>query len=474
MSKPPYVIPTMEDIAKIKNTNGYQVVSTFSGCGGSCLGLEMAGYQILYANEFVEAARDTYRLNHEGVELDGRDIRTVTGQDILKLINKKKGEIDLLEGSPPCASFSTAGSRNKNWGKVKQYSDTQQRADDLFFEFTRLLKEIQPKVFVAENVSGLVKGKAIGYFKNIIREMREQGYEVESQLLDASYLGVPQSRQRLIFIGVRQDLVKKFDVHPQFPKPLPYRYAIKDVLDIEGRVIHDTKGQFSEGDVTDKPVNTITTNASHWHIRQDTVKDTIDPETGSSLLFSKSKTDNEFIKIRRGKNGKLRTISSDEPIPTIAANGLSNVNHNQMGVRLPMQNDPETGSSLLVNESVAFDPETGQNITLEGYAIGPEWDKLKVGEQSDKYFQLIKPHPDKPIGTITATAGGVGAAGSVHPIQRRKFTLQELRLLASFPRDFILTGNYSQRWERIGRSVPPLMMFAIGKTIREQILDKIK
>jgi DNA (cytosine-5)-methyltransferase 1 len=464
----------MKEIQKIKNTNGYQVVSTFSGCGGSCVGLEMGGYEIMYANEFVEAARDTYRLNHEGVFLDGRDIRTVSGQEILKLINKKIGEIDLLEGSPPCASFSTAGSRNKNWGKVKQYSDTKQRADDLFFEFTRLLKEIQPKVFVAENVSGLVKGKAIGYFKNIIREMRKQGYEVETQLLDASYLGVPQARQRLFFIGVRLDLVKKFNVHPQFPKPLPYRYAIKDVLNIEGRVIHDTSGQFSQGDVTDLPVNTITTKTDHWHVKQKTIDEPIDPETRTSLLFPKDKRDIEFIKIRRGKNGIMRTISNEDPLPTIVAGGLSNVSHNQIGVRLPMKHDPETGSSLHVNKSVAFDPETGQNILLEGYAIGPEWDKLQVGEQSDKYFQLIKPHPDKPIGTITATAGRVGASGSVHPIQRRKFTLQELRALASFPEDFILTGSYSQRWERIGRSVPPLMMYAIGKTIREQILDKIK
>lgn len=410
----------MQEVAEVRGTNGYRVISTFSGCGGACLGFEMDGYEILYASEFVEAARDTYAANHPGVIIDPRDIRNVTGEDILKQVGVSKGEIDVLEGSPPCASFSTAGSREKAWGKVKQYSDTSQRADDLFFEYTRLIEEIQPKVFTAENVSGLVKGKAIGYFKEIIREMRSHGYEVGAKVLDASYLGVPQARQRLIFVGVRKDLVEQYGVKPEFPKPLPYRYAIKEVLDIDGRVIHDTSGQFSEGDVTDKPINTITTANAHWHIREPELSVTEDPETGKDL--------------------RLKADATDDAFP----------------------------------EYVTHDPETGQDVRIDNYAIANEWDKLGPGEQSEKYFQLVKPHPDKPIGTITATAGGIGAAGSTHPTQKRKFTLQELRALSSFPADFTLTGNYAQRWERIGRSVPPLMSRAIAETIRTQILDKIK
>jgi DNA (cytosine-5)-methyltransferase 1 len=356
--KPPYVIPSMEEIAKIKGTNGYTVVSTFSGCGGACLGFEMDGYEILYANEFVEQARITYAANHETVHLDGRDIRIVTGEDILQRIGKKPGEVDVLEGSPPCASFSTAGSREKGWGRNKKYSDTTQRADDLFFEYSRVLGEIQPKVFTAENVSGLVKGKAIGYFKEILTDLRTKGYVVEAKVLDASWLGVPQARQRLIFIGVRNDVADKYGLRPVFPKPLSHQYTIEDVLRLDEKQSHDL--------------------------------------------------------------------------------------------------------------------ETGQDIRLDKYAIGPEWDKLLPGEQSKKYFQLVKADVNKPIGTITATAGGIGAAGSTHPTQKRKFTLGELRLLGSFPADFILTGNYAQRWERIGRSVPPLMARAIAQTIRTEILDKIK
>lgn len=463
----------MDEIARVRGTNGYKVISTFSGCGGACLGFEMDGYEILYANEFVEAARDTYSANHPGVILDPRDIRTVTGEDILHQIGLRKGEIDVFEGSPPCASFSTAGSREKAWGKVKQYSDTRQRADDLFFEYTRLISEIKPKVFTAENVSGLVKGKAVGYFKEIIREMRSHGYVVDAKVLDASYLGVPQARQRLIFIGIRQDLVDKYNVRPTFPMPFPYRYAIKDVLQIDGRVIHDTSGQFSEGDLTDRPVNTITTANAHWHVREKNLSVVKDPETGTDLRFMKDRNNDDFIVMKRGNNAELKSVSSDDPLPTIAAHGLGNVGAHQAGVRLPMMNDPETGEDLAVSDYITHDPETGQDVRLDKYAIASEWDKLGPGEQSTKYFQLVKPDPKKPVGTITATAGGIGAAGSTHPTQRRKFTLQELRTLSSFPENFILTGNYAQRWERIGRSVPPLMARAIAQTIRTEILDHI-
>ena len=135
-ARPPYGVPTMREICDRK-TNGFKVVSTFSGCGGSCLGFEMAGYDVLWANEFIPAAQETYRLNHPGVILNCEDIRTVEARDVLSRIRKEPGEVDVLEGSPPCASFSTAGKREKGWGDVRKYSDSEQRVDDLFFEFIR-------------------------------------------------------------------------------------------------------------------------------------------------------------------------------------------------------------------------------------------------------------------------------------------------------------------------------------------------
>lgn len=225
MNKPPYRVPSMQEIADLP-WNGYNVVSTFSGCGGSCLGFKMAGFKVLWANEFIPAAQDTYRANHKGTILDTRDIRKVQAQDILDRIGLKKGELDVFEGSPPCASFSTAGKREAGWGKVKKYSDSCQRTDDLFFEYARLLNDLQPKVFIAENVSGLVKGTAKGYFLLILKALKDCGYEVSAKVLDAQWLGVPQARQRLIFVGVRKDL----GVKPSHPIPLSYQYTLKDAF----------------------------------------------------------------------------------------------------------------------------------------------------------------------------------------------------------------------------------------------------
>ena len=240
--KPPYRIPSMAEIAQVP-WNGMRVASMFSGCGGSSLGYRMAGFKVVYANEFVEAARDTYQANTSGDTIvDDRDIRTVTGSSILTAVGLGVGQLDVLDGSPPCASFSTAGKRHKEWGKVKMYSDTQQRTDDLFFEFARVLQDIQPKAFVAENVSGLIRGRAKGYFLMILEALRDCGYDVQARLVNAVYLGVPQKRERLFFLGVRKDLQKG----PAFPKPLPYTYAIKDAIPW---IYDDSQNEFAVEDM---------------------------------------------------------------------------------------------------------------------------------------------------------------------------------------------------------------------------------
>ena len=227
--KPPYRIPSMAEIHALP-WNGFTVASTFSGGGGSCLGYRMAGFRVAYANEFIEEAQKTYCANHEAF-LDTRDIRKVTPESVLEALKMERGQLDLFDGSPPCCAFSTAGRREKGWNTQHDYSDgAKQRIDDLFFEYARLVRGIQPKTFVAENVSGLVKGTAKGYFKLILQELKDCGYEVKAALLDASRLGVPQKRQRLIFVGVRKDLAERFGVQPCFPKPLPYVYTLGDAL----------------------------------------------------------------------------------------------------------------------------------------------------------------------------------------------------------------------------------------------------
>jgi len=243
MIKPPYRVPSMAEIAAIPLT-GYRVASTFSGAGGSSLGYRMAGFKVVWANEFVPAAQAVYRANFPDTPLDTRDIREIDPADILKAAGLGVGELDILDGSPPCASFSTAGKRSGGWGEVKNYSaGKRQRTEDLFFEYVRLVHALQPRVIVAENVSGLVKGTGKGYFLDILRALKAAGYRVRSQLLDAQWLGVPQARQRLIFVGTRLDL----PTGPAFPAPQSVRYSVRDALPGIGAVrTHDGSRPASE------------------------------------------------------------------------------------------------------------------------------------------------------------------------------------------------------------------------------------
>lgn len=187
------------------------VVSTFAGCGGSSLGYSMAGYRELVAVEWVEHAAHLIRRNFPHVEVFQGDIADYDPATA----GLEPGELDVLDGSPPCQGFSTAG--------VRIMHDPR---NQLFREFVRLLTYWQPKAFVMENVTGMVKGKMRLVFAEVLAALSGAGYRVRVRKLDASYLGVPQTRQRLIFVGVRQDL----GLEPVHPEPMPGRVTVAQAL----------------------------------------------------------------------------------------------------------------------------------------------------------------------------------------------------------------------------------------------------
>ncbi len=194
------------------------VVSTFAGCGGSSLGYKRANCKVLLAIDFEKNAVQTYKMNFPKTIVWKRNIREVTGKEILDEIGLKSGELDIFDGSPPCTPFSMAGKREDGWNKSYQHSSesSSQRTDDLFFEYIRLIDELRPKSFIGENVRGLIQGKAKGYFNIIFRKMKEIGYTVNAFDINAKFFDVPQSRPRVIFIGIRNDLSPKV-----WPKLIP-------------------------------------------------------------------------------------------------------------------------------------------------------------------------------------------------------------------------------------------------------------
>lgn len=215
----------LKDLPNVKK-NGYSVISTFSGCGGSSLGYKLAGYDVKCAVEFIPNASETYKANFPDTPVVEKDVRDISGEELLKIAGLKKGELDILDGSPPCCDFSINGKREKGWGKVKNYSSTKQRVDDLFFEYARLVKDIMPKVFIAENTKGITMGKAKDVLNEVIKTLTDIGYNVEYKVLDASDYKVPQKRERTIIIGVRKDL----GLSPVFPKGYKEKITTKEAI----------------------------------------------------------------------------------------------------------------------------------------------------------------------------------------------------------------------------------------------------
>lgn len=187
--------------------NGKTVFSCFHCGGGSTMGYKLAGFDVLGGVEIDPEMMAIYRKNH-----NPRHSYLMGVQDFKKILDKdlpsELFNLDVLDGSPPCSSFSMAGSREDAWGKEKKFREgqTEQVLDDLFFDFIAIAKKLQPKVVISENVKGLISGNARGYVKMIFEQFNEAGYDTQLFLLNASRMGVPQARERVFFISRRKDL----------------------------------------------------------------------------------------------------------------------------------------------------------------------------------------------------------------------------------------------------------------------------
>jgi len=198
-----------------------KVFSCFSCGGGSSFGYKLAGFDVIGHNDIDPKMVEVYKENHKPKYSFLESITTFAKR---KDLPKELYELDVLDGSPPCSSFSMAGNREKDWGKEKKFREGQelQVLDTLFFDFIDLANELKPKVVVAENVKGLLLGNAKQYVIKIYEAFDKAGYTCQHFLLNASKMGVPQKRERVFFIALRKDLAPKFmeyvDMFTELPK----------------------------------------------------------------------------------------------------------------------------------------------------------------------------------------------------------------------------------------------------------------
>ena len=344
---------TLKDAVFTKDKG--KVFSCFACGGGSTMGYKLAGFDVLGCNEIDPKMIEAYKANHNPKYAYLEPIQTFKLRTDLpdELYN-----LDILDGSPPCSSFSMAGNREKDWCKEKVFREGQaeQVLDTLFFDFIELAEKLQPKIVVAENVKGLLLGEAKNYVRQIYREFDLAGYYVQHWLLDASKMGVPQRRERVFFIALRKDLAKPF----------------------------------------------------------------------------------------------LKQMNLFDILPEI---------------KLEF-NEPE-----ICFKEATFDFWEKEELLFETNCLGTEWDKLKEGGQSEKYFQLVKIDSNKVCPTITAGCGQKSTASISHPFRRGKLNTNELCCCGSYPQDYNFCK--SRAGYLIGMSVPPVMTAQIAKRVYEQWLSKI-
>lgn len=196
------------------------VFSCFACGGGSSMGYKLAGFDVVGCNEIDRRVMDLYVKNHHPRYAFLEPIQTFKERtafpDVLY-------NLDILDGSPPCSTFSMVGSREESWGKMKKFREGQaeQVLDTLFFDFIDVVRKLRPKVVIAENVKGLLQGAARKYVQPIHMEFEDAGYSCQHFLLDAQYMGVPQHRERVFFVCLRNDLMQYvptahtlFDTYP--------------------------------------------------------------------------------------------------------------------------------------------------------------------------------------------------------------------------------------------------------------------
>ena len=374
---------TLQDVIKASSQNKFSVISTFAGGGGSSTGYRLAGGNILCMNEFVEEAQNTYRENYPNTPILPGDIKKLSGKDFLDIAKLDVGELDILDGSPPCSAFSVAGklSHSKDgkhsdgWGQTKNYSDGKmvENIEDLFFEFLRVADEIKPKVIIAENVAGLTVGEAKTYFNKIQNTFEDIGYDVCAKVLDSRYFGVSQTRTRVFFIGLRNDITTKAGLTFM---------NIANVFPEESRDIVSLEEALKDLEYDSEEVKMLTdrfSNTAYWK------------QTGSK-----------------------------------------------------MPNNPD---KVL----------TGGDYHPKGH-----------------HFNLKRVSLKQPGPTLTAMGSQITTAGAFHWNEPRKLTIGELKRIQSLPDDFILTGKWNQRAERIGRMVPPLLLKSIADSVYEKVIKEYK
>lgn len=262
----------------------YTSIELFAGAGGLALGIEKAGFNTLGLIEFDKNAADTLKKNRPNWNVINDDIANVSCLNLEEYFSIKKGELDLLSGGAPCQAFSYAGKR----------LGLEDARGTLFYHYALFLEKLQPKMFLFENVRGLLTHDHGKTYATMLDIFAKAGYTIDKQVLNAWEHGVPQKRERLITIGIRNDLVGKTEY--TFPKAHSYKPVLRDVL------LDCPKGPGVPYGEKKKKIFELVPAGGYWR--------DIDPVIAKEYMKS-------CWNMEGGRTGILRRMSLDEPSLTV-------------------------------------------------------------------------------------------------------------------------------------------------------------
>ena len=227
---------TLDELKESSDRKRFTYISFFAGGGGSSAGYKLAGGDCRFVNEFQQVAVDTYLENWPNTPHICGDIKDVTGAQIMEMTGIKKYELDILDGSPPCPPFSMSGTKKAGWGKEKMaYGMKQKNIEDLTWEMIRIAGEMMPKVIICENVKGLTMEYAKQHLDRMVTDFEALGYATTFKVLNGIHFGVPQKRQRVFIVSVRNDVLEDIEmpwmlVSSLFPDGADEEPSVEDAI----------------------------------------------------------------------------------------------------------------------------------------------------------------------------------------------------------------------------------------------------
>lgn len=398
----------------------YRVVSLFSGAGGMDLGFVNQGFDIVWANDFDENAVKTYQKNI-GNHIVLGDITQIKSDSI-------PDNIDVVIGGFPCQGFSIA---NKNRGMHDE-------RNFLYLEMLRIIKDKKPKVFVAENVKGILnleKGKVIELIK---KDFQDIGYKVEYKLLNAAEYGVPQARERVFIIGTKNTEEIIFPEPTHYVNPNILSQELKPAITVEEAI-----GWLANTRISDYPVNKDDI-IIYNHNAYDNVHDKF---WGRKYPINQHDVC-DYLRLWRNKSGmSVKDIDKHFGYAHTAGHWFRKDNNSG--------SIPKPADWWELKKLLQFDDTLDAAVTT-------------LIEKPITFSQSLRvTNWDRPSDTITATSP------EIHINKERRLSARECAILQTFPNDFVFEGRLNKIYMQIGNAVPVLLAQHIAASVKK-LLDQAK